>query len=104
MADTEDQDAPHSARMEQELRALREMFQRAFEAEDAPRAVTLARIIEQSERNLEKARIREGTYLPEATVLQWGRAFSAKVIEICRRHVTDEQWSKIVDDFIAEGY
>jgi hypothetical protein len=104
MDEAQNQDAPHSTAMAKELRALREMFQRAYEAEDAARATSLARIIEQSERNLEKARVREGTYLPEATVMQWGRTFAAKVIEICRRHTTDEQWSKIVDDFLTEGF
>lgn len=102
--DEQEYEGPHSSRMVAELRAFREMFQRAYEAEDAARAISLGRVIEATERNLEKALIREGEYLPKAEVMKWGRAFSAKIIDICRRHVSDEQWGKVVDDFLAEGY
>lgn len=92
-----------SERMDRELRAIRDMFDEAVANKDSARATSLARIIEAYERNIEKARIREGLYITEEALAAHEQKFISRFLDIARRHVPDDEaWGRLVAEFLLD--
>lgn len=100
---TEIDNRSHSERMENELRAMRSLFDDAFNEGDAGRAQRLATTIATMEANIERARIREQKYLTVNQIDAIRADFTLQVIEAARRHVDDDTWAKIVEDCLGLG-